>query len=99
MLFHLHERPLSCSLMRYADYEAANTGREIVGLGQSRDFLTEREYEIVNLIARGLSAKQIARALGIAPCTIQHHVANVRMKTGTRNRAHMVAHVLRSGLL
>lgn len=68
-------------------------------LSQPREYLTEREGEIVHLISLGLSGKQIARALSISPCTIQHHVENVRMKTRTRNRVHMVAHVLRRGLL
>ena len=61
--------------------------------------LTEREREIVNLVSHGLSAKEAALELGIAPCTIERHVENVRLKTGTRNRVHMVAHVLKSGLL
>ena len=61
--------------------------------------LTDRESEIVQLISHGLSAKEAAMELGIAPCTIERHVENVRLKTGTRNRVHMVAHVLKSGLL
>lgn len=75
-------------------------GREAKLSGsQLRDYLTERECEIVHLISLGLSAKQVARELGISPCTIPHHVENVRLKTRTRNRVHMVAHVLRKGLL
>lgn len=63
------------------------------------EHLTDREREIVQLVAIGLSAKEAALKLGIAPCTIERHVENVRLKTRTRNRVHMVAYVLRTGLL
>lgn len=61
--------------------------------------LTTRENEVLQLVAMGMSAKQTAIALKIAPCTVERHVENVRLKTRTRNRTHMVAHVLREGLL
>lgn len=61
--------------------------------------LTDREYEVLRLVALGLSAKEAALELAIAPCTVERHVENVRLKTRTRNRAHMIAHVIREGLL
>ncbi len=61
--------------------------------------LTDREYEVLELVALGLSAKEAALELNIAPCTVERHVENVRLKTRTRNRAHMIAHVIREGLL
>jgi len=61
--------------------------------------LTAREYEIVALVARGMSAKEVALQLCIAPSTVERHVENVRLKTRTRNRVHMVAHVIRLGLI
>lgn len=61
--------------------------------------LTEREYEVLRLVALGLSAKEAALELDIAPCTVERHVENVRLKTRTRNRAHLIAHVIREGLL
>ena len=63
------------------------------------EHLTDRERQVVKLVSLGLSAKETARELGIAPSTIAGHVDNVRMKTRTRNRVHMVAHVIRTGLL
>lgn len=63
------------------------------------EHLTDREREIVELVSLGLSAKEAALELGIAPCTVERHVENVRLKTRTRNRVHMVAHLIRSGLL
>lgn len=64
-----------------------------------REALTDREREIVHLVSYGMSAKEAALELGIAPCTIERHVENVRQKTCTRNRVHMVAHLLRNGLM
>lgn len=61
--------------------------------------LTNREREIVEMVACGLSAKEAAIELGIAPCTVERHVENVRLKTGTRNRVHMIAHLFREGSL
>jgi len=61
--------------------------------------LTDREYEVLRLVALGLSAKEAALELAIAPCTVERHVENVRLKTRTRNRAHLIAHVIREGLL
>lgn len=63
------------------------------------EHLTNRERQIVHLISQGLSAKESALELGIAPSTIERHVENVRLKTRTRNRVHMVAYVIRTGLL
>lgn len=61
--------------------------------------LTTRETEVLRLIALGLSAKEAAIKLTIAPCTVERHVENVRLKTRTRNRAHLIAYVIREGLL
>lgn len=61
--------------------------------------LTNRESEVVRLVAFGLSAKKVAMELDIAPCTVERHIENVRLKTRTRNRAHMIAYVIRAGML
>lgn len=61
--------------------------------------LTSRESQVMRLVARGMSAKEAAKELNIAPCTVERHVENVRLKTRTRNRAHMIAFVIREGLL
>lgn len=61
--------------------------------------LTDRESQVLRLVAMGLSAKETAQKLQIAPCTVERHVENVRLKTRTRNRAHLIAHVIRTGLL
>lgn len=61
--------------------------------------LTPRELDVLQMVAQGQSAKEVALLLGIAPCTVERHIENVRLKTRTRNRAHMVAFVIQNGLL
>lgn len=61
--------------------------------------LTQRELEVVGLIADGLSAKEVAARLCIAPRTVEHHLDHSRLKTRTKNRAHMVAYALNEGLI
>jgi LuxR family transcriptional regulator, transcriptional regulator of spore coat protein len=61
--------------------------------------LTVRESQVLHLVARGRSAKEVALELAIAPCTVERHIENVRLKTRTRNRAHMIAVVMRDGWL
>ncbi len=63
------------------------------------DHLTSREVEVLQLVAAGMSAKEIARELDIAACTVTRHVEHVRLKTRTRNRTHMIVHLLSRGLL
>ena len=61
--------------------------------------LSSREIDVLRLISDGLSAKQVAQTLSIAPRTVEHHIDHARMKTRTRNRVHLIAHVVNRGLL
>jgi HD-GYP domain-containing protein (c-di-GMP phosphodiesterase class II) len=49
--------------------------------------LTEREVEVLRLLARGLTNKEIASELIVSPRTVGHHVAHVYDKIGRRTRA------------
>ena len=59
--------------------------------------LSEREREIVHLVALGRSGPEIADELGIAHDTVRTHVRNAMSKTGTRSRAQLVAKSLGEG--
>jgi pimeloyl-ACP methyl ester carboxylesterase/DNA-binding CsgD family transcriptional regulator len=61
--------------------------------------LTERELEVLRLVARGLSDGQIAERLVVSPHTVHRHVANLRAKLGEPSRAAAVASAARRGLL
>lgn len=61
--------------------------------------LTPREQEILEFVARGLSAKEIAGEIGIAPRTVEGHIDSVRLKVRARNKAHMVTQAVLAGFL
>lgn len=61
--------------------------------------LTEREREIATMVARGLTAREIAAALAISDRTVEAHVDNIRNKLGMRSRAQIAAWVVAEGLL
>lgn len=61
--------------------------------------LTKREYDVLQLLARGYSAKEVALNLAITPRTVESHIDKIRLKTRTRNRTHMVAQAIKQGLL
>ena len=68
---------------------------------QQDDFVTlsEREREVLQCIAGGLSSKQCALQLGIAPRTVERHVENLRNKLNAKNKPHLVAKALAAGHL
>jgi DNA-binding CsgD family transcriptional regulator len=61
--------------------------------------LSDRELEIVRLIALGESGPEIAEQLHITHNTVRTHVRNAMKKTGARSRAHLVAKALGQGLV
>jgi HD-GYP domain-containing protein (c-di-GMP phosphodiesterase class II) len=61
--------------------------------------LTEREAEVVGLLARGLQTKQVARALGISVKTADHHIQNAYRKIGVSTRAAATLFAMEHGLI
>ncbi len=62
-----------------------------------RSLLTEREREVLGLVAMGMGTNWIASALGVSPSTVETHVRHCLEKLGARNRAHAIALGLRAG--
>jgi DNA-binding CsgD family transcriptional regulator len=60
--------------------------------------LTDREAEVVGLLARGLQTKQIARALGISTKTADRHIQNAYGKIGVSTRAAAAVFAMEHGL-
>jgi HD-GYP domain-containing protein (c-di-GMP phosphodiesterase class II) len=60
--------------------------------------LTEREVEVLLLLARGLTNKQIAAQLVVSPRTVQHHVAHIYLKIDRRTRASAAMFAMEHGL-
>ena len=61
--------------------------------------LTEREVEVVRLLARGLQTKQVARELGVSAKTADRHVQNAYAKIGVSTRAGATVFAMQHGLL
>jgi DNA-binding CsgD family transcriptional regulator len=60
--------------------------------------LTEREAEVIGLLARGLQTKQVARRLGISIKTADHHIQNAYAKIGVSTRAAAALFAMQHGL-
>ena len=63
------------------------------------DAITEREREVLTLVAEGLSNEEIAEALFISMSTAKKHVSNTMMKLAARDRAQLVVIAYQSGLV
>jgi DNA-binding NarL/FixJ family response regulator len=61
--------------------------------------LTEREHQVLDLLATGEPNKAIARRLGISPATVKFHVAALLGKLGAHSRSEVAAIALRRGLV
>ena len=59
--------------------------------------LTDREREVLTMVAMGMGSAWIAAALGVSPSTVETHVRHCLTKLGARNRAHAIALGLRAG--
>ncbi len=63
------------------------------------DPLTDRETEILRLMAGGYSNKEIANSLGVAEGTVKNHVSNILSKMGVRDRTRAVLKAFELGLI
>src|SRR4029453_8746722 len=60
--------------------------------------LTERELDVLRLVARGKSMKEIGRALGISPKTVDNHLQHVYPKIAVKTRAGATLFAIEHGL-
>ena len=59
--------------------------------------ISERETEIVELVARGLTNQEIAQVLTISKRTVDNHVSNIFTKTGAKNRVALLNWAMDNG--
>lgn len=65
----------------------------------SYDLLTEREREVLQLLAEGKSNKEAATILGLSPYTIETHRQNLMQKLGLHNTAEIVLYAVRKAIV
>ena len=61
--------------------------------------MTERERDVLKLIAEGHSTQEIADILVITPKTVEGHKTNLMTKLGIHNRIDLVKYALRKGII
>jgi len=84
--------------VQLAPEAAARLMRE-VRTPETPEALTERETEVLKLLARGQANKQIARSLYIGEKTVKTHVRNILIKLGVRSRTQAALYAARTGLV
>jgi DNA-binding NarL/FixJ family response regulator len=67
--------------------------------GPLDEALTEREREVLELVAQGLPNKQIARRLGISDHTVKFHLSTIYGKLGVSSRTEAIGRGVRRGLI
>jgi NarL family two-component system response regulator LiaR len=77
---------------------AARLMREVKA-PESPEVLTEREVEVLKLLASGKANKQIASSLFVSEKTVKAHVSSILMKLGVQSRTQAALHAVRTGLV
>jgi NarL family two-component system response regulator LiaR len=87
--------------VQLAPEAAARLMREVSALEapETPEALTERETDVLKLLARGQANKQIARSLYIGEKTVKTHVRKILMKLNVRSRTQAALYAARSGLV
>ncbi len=73
--------------------------QQLDGEASGHDVLTQREVELLRLVAVGLSNKVIGQRLGLTENTVKYHMKNILNKLGLQNRAEAAAFAVRNGLV
>ena len=77
----------------------------VTAVAESADFgdepmiLTEREVQVLRLVAEGLSSREIAERLSISAKTVDTHRANIMEKVGAHNVAELIKYAIRKGVV
>ena len=90
---------LSPSVTRRLITDIARRPRRPVADGKALAVLTEREREVMSLVAAGLSNDEIAARLFLSPLTAKTHVSRIMTKLGARDRAQIVVTAYETGLV
>jgi len=93
------EALLAPSITKRLIEEFARHRAPVRAAGTDLNTLTDREQEVIRLLARGLSNPEIARELKVGEATVKTHVAHVLDKLGLRDRVQAVIFAYEVGLI
>jgi DNA-binding NarL/FixJ family response regulator len=85
--------------VQLAPEAAARLMREVRTPDEGLEDLTERETDVLKLLARGQANKQIARSLYIGEKTVKTHVRNILTKLNVRSRTQAALYAARTGIV
>jgi two-component system, NarL family, response regulator LiaR len=88
----------AAGLVQLSPLAAARLLRE-VRAPESPETLTERESDVLKLLARGKANKEIARELDVGEQTVKSHVGHILAKLGVQSRTQAALHAVRIGLV
>jgi two-component system, NarL family, response regulator LiaR len=77
----------------------AQTAARMLRLVGGHEVLSQRETDVLYLVARGLANKQVARELGITESTVKTHVSGILAKLGLPSRTQIALYAARTGLV
>jgi DNA-binding NarL/FixJ family response regulator len=86
-------------LLRQRQPVGVGAGQASAPVGRSRVDLTDRERQVLGLLASGLANKQIARRLGISEKTVKGHLTNLFQRIGVSDRTQAALWAERTGAL
>ena len=69
------------------------------GLDDSYDLLTDREREVLHMVAEGKSNKEVARLLNISSTTVETHRAHILQKLGIHSVPELILYAVRKGIV
>jgi DNA-binding NarL/FixJ family response regulator len=92
---HWNARDLSAAVRQVAVAQVADAPRPT----GAHSALSEREQDILRLVATGATNREIGRSLYLSPNTVKQHASGAYRKLGARNRAEAVQRAQRLGLL
>jgi len=83
-------------LMLQEDYVRHMESR---GLEDSYDLLTDREREVLHMVAEGKSNKEVAGSLNISPTTVETHRSHILQKLGIHSVPELILYAVRKGIV
>ena len=93
------ERVFTPEQERIAVAELGRMARQARESSGMRANLTDREFQILELLSQGLTVKQVASRIGLSPRTVETHIAKLYRKLGVRNRVQAVSKAAALGLV